>query len=685
MLNTSRKGEVLVITLDNPPVNALGKGVRDGLSEALDAANADPAVKAIVIHGAGRGFSGGADITEFGGGAVGSIPLPTLIDKVEASSKPVIAAIHGTAFGGGLELALGAHYRVAAPSGKLGLPEVKLGILPGAGGTQRLPRVVGVEAALPMIVSGDPISAAKGLELGLIDRLAGEATLVDEAVAFANEVAARDTHPVASKRTDKLDAARQDPEVFDRFKKEQGRRLAGLDAPAACIEAIKAAVDLPFEEGIAKERALFGKLLTGGQSKALRHNFFAERAANKIDSIPAGTPLIPIQKVGILGAGTMGGGIAMNFLSAGIPVVILERDQAPLDRGLAIIAKNYNRMAERGRMTPAAVEKALGLLTPTLSHDDLADCDLVIEAVFENMDVKKQVFRTLDAIMKPGAILASNTSYLNIDEMAQETKRPEAVIGLHFFSPANVMRLLEIVRGAKTSDSVLATAMALSRTIGKVAVVSGVCPGFIGNRMLSPRQREAQKLMMDGAKPWDIDRVLTQFGFPMGPFQMNDLAGLDLGWNKETSNGETIRDVLCERDRRGQKTGKGYYDYDENRRATPSPEVEEVIADFVARSGKPVRAVGDDEIRDRLLFSMVNEGARILDEGIAQRSSDIDVVWLNGYGWPAATGGPMFWADSLGLDKVVTGLEAHAEGLGKDFEISPLLRRKAEAGERFGG
>ena len=684
MVKTSREGEVFLITLDNPPVNAMSKSVRDGLSVAVDEANADSAIRAIVIHGAGRGFSGGADITEFGGGGVGSIPLPTLIDKIEASTKPVIAALHGTAFGGGLELALGAHYRVAAPSGKLGLPEVKLGILPGAGGTQRLPRVIGVEAALPIIVSGDPVSAEKGLALGLIDRLVGEATLVSEAVAFATEVAGRQDHPVASRRLDKLEAARRDPEVFDRFKKEQGRRLAGLDAPAACIEAVKAAVDLPFEEGIAKERALFGKLLTGGQSKALRHNFFAERAANKIDSIPTDTQLIPIKKVGILGAGTMGGGIAMNFLSAGIPVVILERDQAPLDRGLGIIAKNYNRMAERGRMTPEAVQNAMGLLSSTLSYDDLADCDLVIEAVFENMDVKKQVFRTLDNVLKPGAILASNTSYLNIDEMALETKRPEAVIGLHFFSPANVMRLLEIVRGAKTSDSVLATAMALSRTIGKVAVVSGVCPGFIGNRMLSPRQREAQKLMMDGAKPWDIDRVLTGFGFPMGPFQMNDLAGLDLGWNKEKSNGETIRDVLCERDRRGQKTGKGYYDYDENRRATPSPEVEEIIQEFVARSGKPVRAVGDDEIRDRLLFSMVNEGAKILDEGIAQRSSDIDVVWLNGYGWPAATGGPMFWADNIGLDKVVAGLEAHAEGLGKDFEISPLLRRKAEAGERFG-
>ena len=683
MLDTHIDGDILVITLKNPPVNALGKGVRDGLAKAIEDAAANDAIKAIVIHGEGRGFSGGADITEFGGGGVGSVPLPVLIDRLEASAKPVVAAIHGTAFGGGLELALGAHYRVAAPSAKLGLPEVKLGILPGAGGTQRLPRVIGVEAALPMIVSGDPINTKKAEGLGLVDQIAGEDTLVADAIAFARGVAGRDNHPRTSEREDKLEAARQDPEVFDRFKKEHGRRLAGLDAPVACVQAVKAAVELPFEQGIAKERELFGKLLMGGQSKALRHNFFAERAANKIDGLAADTPIIPIKKVGILGAGTMGGGIAMNFLNAGIPVTILERDQAPLDRGLGVIEKNYRRMADRGRITHEMVDKAMSLLSPTLSYDDLADCDLVIEAVFENMDVKKEVFRTLDKTVKAGAILASNTSYLNIDEMAAETSRPESVLGLHFFSPANVMRLLEIVRGAKTSDSVLATAMALSRKIGKVAVVSGVCPGFIGNRMLSPRQREAQKLMMDGAKPWDIDRVLTEFGFPMGPFQMNDLAGLDLGWNKEKSKSENVRDVLCERDRRGQKTGKGYYDYDENRRPTPSAEVEEIINDFIVKSGKTPRQVGDEEIRDRLLYSMINEGAKILDEGIAQRASDIDVVWLNGYGWPIATGGPMYWADSIGLDKVLAGLEKYSEQLGKDFVISPLLRKKAAAGETF--
>ena len=513
--------------------------------------------------------------------------------------------------------------------------------------------------------------------------MADDAALVSEAIAFAREIASASDHPAASRRTDHLEAARADPEIFDRFKRSQGRRIAGQDAPVACIEAVKAALDLPYAEGVAKERGLFTKLLGGDQSRALRHSFFAERAANKIDGIAADTPLIDIKSVGILGAGTMGGGIAMNFLSAGVPVILLEREPAPLDRGVATIRRNYERLASRGRMAPEAVDKAMALLTPTLSHDDFADCDLLIEAVFETMEVKKAVFRKLDEVAKPGAILASNTSYLNIDEMAAETRRPEAVIGLHFFSPANVMKLLEIVRAAKTSDSILATAMALSRRIGKVAVVSGVCYGFIGNRMLSPRQREANALMMEGAQPWDIDRVLVEFGFPMGPFQMSDLAGLDLGWNKEESRGQTIRDVLCERDRRGQKTGKGFYDYDENRRSTPSAEVEAVIDDFRARSGKAQRVIGDQEILERLLYSMVNEGAKILEEGIAQRASDIDVVWLNGYGWPAVTGGPMFWADTVGLATVLKGLEAHAAAMGDDFQISPLLRRKAEAGEGF--
>ena len=471
--------------------------------------------------------------------------------------------------------------------------------------------------------------------------------------------------------------------MFDRFRQENARRLKGFEAPEACIQAVQAAVDLPFAEGLKKERELFFKLVTGTQSAALRHNFFAERAAAKIDDIPADTKLIPINKVGMLGAGTMGGGIAMNFLTAGIEVVMVEREQAPLDRGVGVIRKNYENTAKRGRLTMDQVEGAMGRLSPTLSYDDLADCDLVIEAVFEEMGVKKEVFGRLDAIVKPGAILASNTSYLNVDEIATATKRPESVIGLHFFSPANVMRLLEIVRGAKTAPDVLATCMALSKKIGKVAVVAGVCDGFIGNRMLSPRQREANKLILQGA-PYDrVDQVLLDFGFPMGPFQMADLAGLDLGWNKATSKGASIRDLLCERDRRGQKNGRGFYDYDEKRNRTPSPEVQQIIKDFAARSGEEQREIGDQEILERLLYPMVNEGALILEEKMAQRASDIDVVWLNGYGWPAWTGGPMFWADTVGLAKVVEGLETNAPHMDKAFRMSALLKSKAAESGKF--
>lgn len=540
-----------------------------------------------------------------------------------------------------------------------------------------MPRVVGVEAALPIIVTGDPIGAKQAQSIGLLDKLVGEPSLEADAIAFAREISTRGEHPIASQRTDKIAEAVRDPEVFDRFRREHARKLKGFEAPEACIQAVKAAVDLPFAEGIKKERELFLKLVTGDQSRALRHVFFAERAAAKIDDIPADTPVIEIKKVGVLGAGTMGGGITMNFLSAGIPVTIVEREQAALDRGVAIIKKNYEATAKKGRLTEEQVAKAVSLLTPSLSYDDLADCDLVIEAVFENMDIKKDVFKKLDGIVKQGAILASNTSYLNVDEIASVTKRPQAVIGLHFFSPANVMRLLEIVRGAKTAPDVLKTSMELSKKIGKIAVVSGVCPGFIGNRMLSQRQREANKLILEGAKPWDVDRALVSFGFPMGPFQMSDLAGLDIGWSKETSKGETIRDVLCERDRRGQKTGKGFYDYDENRRPSPSPEVEQVIADFIAKSGKQQRQVSDQEILERLLYPMVNEGAKILDEKMAQRASDIDIVWLNGYGWPTYTGGPMFWADTVGLEKVASALEGYG------LEVASSLKAKAGAGQKF--
>ena len=677
VITTRLEGDVLVVISNNPPVNALGIDVRTGLVAAIAAADADAAVKAVVIRGEGRTFFAGADITEFTKPPM-EPGLPTVVDIIEACTKPVVAAIHGTALGGGLEVALACHYRVAVPSAKLGLPEVKLGILPGAGGTQRLPRVVGVEAALPMIVSGDPISAKQAQAIGLIDRIVGEDSLEADAIAFAREIAAKGNHPVSSKRT-----AKAEPGMFDHFRKENARRLKGYEAPEACIQAVEAATTLPYEQGVAKERELFARLLTGTQSQALRHIFFAERAASKIDDIPKDTPLIPIRKVGILGAGTMGGGIAMNFLSAGIPVTIVEREQAALDRGVALIRKNYEATAKKGRMTAEQVDKATGLLTPTLSYDDLADCDLVIEAVFELMAIKKDVFGRLDAIVKQGAILASNTSYLDVDEIAAATKRPESVIGLHFFSPANVMKLLEIVRGAKTAPSVLATCMALSKTIKKVAVVSGVCDGFIGNRMLSPRQREANALVMEGATPAQVDQVLLDFGFPMGPFQMSDLAGLDIGWDPDTSNGaENFRDALCEAGLRGQKNGHGFYDYDEKRNRTPSPKVEQLVREFAAKRGIAQRTIDSQEILERLLYPMVNEGALILEEKMAQRASDIDIVWLNGYGWPAWTGGPMFWADTVGLDTVVAGLAKHAPRM-EGHGLSALLADKAAKRERF--
>jgi 3-hydroxyacyl-CoA dehydrogenase len=673
-ISTQRHDDVLVVVSDNPPVNALGQAVRAGLKEAIEQGLSDEGVKAIVIRCDGRTFFAGADITEFGKPPQGP-SLPETLDAMEASDKPVVAAIHGTALGGGCEVALACHYRVAVPSAKLGLPEVKLGLIPGAAGTQRLPRLVGAEAALPLVVGGDPISAKKAQEIGLVDSLVGEDSLEADAIEFARSKIGEPV-PRASEGTKNQDGVR-DPDIFDRFRASQARKIRGFDAPNAGIEAVKAAGELPYAEGVKRERELFMKLMTGTQSAAMRHYFFAERAANKIDDVPADTPLIPIQKVGIIGAGTMGGGIAMNFLSAGIAVTILEMQQDALDRGTGTMRKNYENTAKRGRMTAEGVEKAMGLLTPTLDYADLADCDLVIEAVYENMDVKKQVFAKLDGVVKQGAILASNTSYLNVDEIATATQRPGYVLGLHFFSPANVMKLLEIVRGRETRHDVLATCMKLAKTIGKIAVVAGVCPGFIGNRMLSPRQQQANALLMEGANYWEIDDVLLEFGFPMGPFQMGDLAGTDIGWHRDPSRIETIRDALCAKGRLGQKAGKGYYDYDEARNRTPSEETKAIIADFAAKEGKPQRQISKDEIRERLLYPMVNEGALILDEGMAQRASDIDVVWINGYGWPLYTGGPMFWADTVGLKSVVEGLEKHG------LPVSDYLRRKAEAGERF--
>lgn len=673
-IRTERHDDVLVIISDNPPVNALGQTVRHGLENAIGQALADDAIKAVVIRCDGRTFFAGADITEFGKPPVGP-SLPDVLDTIESADKPVIAAIHGTALGGGCEVALACHYRVAVPSAKLGLPEVKLGLIPGAGGTQRLPRVVGAENALPMIVGGDPVPAKKALEIGLLDAITGEDTLASDAINFART---RIGKPVqrSSERHAQEDGIRN-PGLFDEFRARSARRLHGFDAPNAAIKAVKAATELPFAEGVQLERSLFMELMQGTQSAAMRHYFFAERGANKIDNVDSSAPLIPIGKVGVIGAGTMGGGISMNFLSADIPVTILEMQQDALDRGTGVIRKNYERTSRKGRITAEQVEQAMGLLTPTLDYQDLADCDLVIEAVYENMDVKKEVFGKLDSIVKQGAILASNTSYLDIDVIAQATRRPGYVLGLHFFSPANVMKLLEIVRGADTRDDVLLTCMKLAKTIRKVAVVAGVCDGFIGNRMLSPRQQQANALILEGANYWEVDDALVEFGFPMGPFQMADLAGIDIGWHRDPAKITTIRDALCAAGRFGQKNGKGFYDYDEARSRTPSDEVKAIIADFAAREGRKQRTISKDEIRERLLYPMVNEGAMILEEGMAQRASDIDVVWINGYGWPLWTGGPMFWADTIGLKTVVAGLKHH------DLPVCDYLARKAEAGETF--
>ena len=679
----SKDGDIAVLTLNSPPVNALSAPVRDGLYEGFKQAIADAAVKAIVLICEGRTFIAGADISEFGGAQKGA-SLFDVQAMMEDSPKPVIAAIHGTALGGGLEVALCAHYRIAVPSGRCGLPEVNIGLLPGAGGTQRLPRIAGVEKALEMVTSGQHVPAKDCLAMGLVDEIADEGKLREAAIAFARRIVA-ENRPLKKVRENnaKLEAAKGHPEIFDKFRKENARKFRGFKAPEHNIRCIEAAVNQSFEDGLATERKLFIELVTSPESAAQRYYFFAERQANKIPDVPDDTPLIPVKKVGIIGAGTMGGGIAMNFLNSGIPVTIVEVKQEALDRGLGIVRRNYETSAKRGRFTMEEVEKRMGLLQGSLELEKLADCDLIIEAVFERMDIKKDIFAKLDKIAKQGAILATNTSALNIDEIASVTKRPEAVIGLHFFSPANVMKLLEIVRADKTSKSVIATSMKLAKTIGKIPVLVGVCPGFVGNRMLFQRGREAQKMLLEGAMPWDVDRVLYDFGFPMGPFAMSDLAGLDIGWVKEKSKGETIRDRLCEADRRGQKNGKGYYDYDDNRNAKPSPVTEEIIRDFVKKSGRNARTIPDAEILERCIYPMINEGAKILEEKKAIRPSDIDVVWVNGYGWPVYRGGPMHYGDQIGLDKVLEKMKTLQAAMGDDFKPAALLEKLVAEGKKF--
>jgi 3-hydroxyacyl-CoA dehydrogenase len=680
-ISTRKHGDVLIICSNNPPVNALGHAVRQGLVAAIEEAEGDDSVKAAVIVCEGQTFFAGADVSEFGTPKAFEQPmLPQVVDRIEACAKPVVAAIHGTALGGGLEVALSCHYRVAVPSAKLGVPEVKLGILPGAGGTQRLPRVAGVAKALEMAATGNPISAKEAFDCGLVDRLI-EGELLPHAVAYAEEV--RDVRPLpkTSERQDKVEGA--DEAVFDDFLKANGRKMRGFEAPAKIVEAVRIATQKSYAEGVLDERRLFMELMSGTQARAQQYFFFAERKAAKIDGIGEEVKPRDIKKVGVIGAGTMGGGISMNFLSAGIPVTIVEMSQEALDRGTGVMRKNYEATAAKGRMTSEQVEQAMGLLSPKLELEALADCDLIIEAVYENMDVKKEIFGKLDAIAKPGAILASNTSYLDVNEIAASTSRPQDVLGMHFFSPANVMKLLEVVRGAKTAPDVLLTAMQIGKRIKKVPVVAGVCHGFIGNRMLMPRQVEATKLLLEGAAPEQIDRVHVEFGMPMGPFQMADLAGVDIGWHRDPERIENIRDALCAMERWGQKKGAGFYDYDDKRRPSPSPVVQKVIEDFAAKQGVERREISDQEIIERTLYTMVNEGAKILEEGIAQRASDIDAVWVYGYGWPVYRGGPMFWADTEGAAKIVEGLRRQEERMGSDFSFSKLLLDKAEKGEKF--
>ena len=679
----SIEGDIGVVTLNSPPVNALSQAVRAGILDNVNKAVADPAVKAIVLICEGRTFIAGADITEFGKPRKPP-SLPEAQDAIENSPKPVIAAIHGTALGGGFEVALCCHYRVAVPSAKCGLPEVKLGLLPGAGGTQRLPRIVGAERALDMMTSGAHVPAPKCLETGLVDEIVPEGELRAGAIAFAQRVLA-EKRPLRKVRDmdDKMVAARGKPEIFADFRKANARKFRGFLAPEYNIQCIEAAVNLPFDEGMKVERKLFEELVSGTQSAAQRYVFFAEREVWKIPDVPADTPVVDVRKVGMVGAGTMGGGIAMNFANVGIPVTLVETKPEALERGLQVVRRNYENTARRGRITTQQVEERMGLLTGSLELESLADCDLVIEAVFENMEIKQEIFAKLDRIVKPGAILATNTSALNINEIGKAVTRPEGIIGMHYFSPANVMRLLEVVRGDSTSKTAIATAMQIGKKTGKIAALSGVCPGFIGNRILAARTRQAQAMLLEGAMPWDIDKVLYEFGLPMGPFAMSDLAGLDIGWSKETSKGATVREVLCEMDRRGQKTSAGYYDYDENRKASPSPVTEKIVRDFMAKAGNKPREITEQEILERCVYAMINEGAKILDEGIAIRGSDIDIVWINGYGWPVYRGGPMFYGDTVGLQTVVAKLEEYGDRMGADSQVSPLLARLAKEGGRL--
>jgi 3-hydroxyacyl-CoA dehydrogenase len=681
-----RPGAVAVIVVDNPPVNALKQEVRAGLKDAFTRARDDDAIHAIVLTAAGRTFMAGADITEFD-----KPPQPPglaeVLDLMDASKKPIVAGLFGTPLGGGLEVALACHYRVAAPTTRLGLPEIKLGILPGAGGTQRLPRLIGVDKALPMILSGDPIPAAQALENGLVDEIV-EGDVTEGAIAFARRVLA-EKRPLRRVRDmeEKLKPYRDNPKTFDEVVAKSARRTRGLAAPAAAIECVRWSFELPMEEAERRVREAFAELRDGEQSKSQRHIFFAEREAAKVPDMPAGTRPREIRRAAVIGAGTMGGGISMCFANAGIPVTIIETSREALDRGLAVIAKNYQNTVARGGLKADEMERRLKLLNGVTDLEAARDADIVVEAVFEEMDLKKQVFGKLDRIAQPNAVLATNTSYLNVNEIAKSTQRPPSVLGMHFFSPANVMRLLEIVRGAATAPDVLATGIAVGRKIGKVPAVVGVTHGFVGNRMLHARGIEAERMLLEGALPQDVDGALTEFGFPMGPFAMGDLAGLDVGWRVRKASGAKaeIADALVEAGRYGQKTGRGFYRYEGGSRSPiPDAEVEKLIVEASVRHGVKRRNLDRKEIFERLIFPLINEGARILDEGIATRPGDIDVIWVYGYGWPVWTGGPMHYADRVGLPYIRDRLAEIAARAGNTkLEPAPLLVKLAQSGGKF--
>ncbi|HTB77678.1 MAG TPA: 3-hydroxyacyl-CoA dehydrogenase NAD-binding domain-containing protein [Polyangiaceae bacterium] len=686
-----KRGPIGVVSVDNPPVNALGQAVRQGLIDALEKALADTSVQAIVLIGKGRTFVAGADISEFG--KPPKAPSFTdVIERYDASPKPIVAALHGTALGGGLELALGCNYRVAVGSAKCGLPEVKLGILPGAGGTQRLPRLIGVPKALEMIVSGEPVGAAEARTLGLVDAIV-EGDLLPSAIAFAERIAATRPLPRVRDLTANVDKAKLAPGLFEKAAKDAAARARGGRAPLRCVDAVRAAVELAFDAGLKRERELFEEAVRSTESAALRHVFFAERQAAKIPDVPADIPTLPVARVAVLGAGTMGGGIAMVFANAGISVVLVDREQGLVDKGLGIIKKNYAATVSKGRLAQGEMDARVARITGSTDWNGLGDVDLVIEAVFEEMNLKKEIFGKLDRVCKKEAILATNTSTLDVDAIARSTTRPEQVIGLHFFSPANVMRLLEIVRGKQTSKAVVATSMKLSKQIGKVGVLVGVCPGFVGNRMLHTYFREAQLLIQEGALPAQVDAVITRFGFAMGPFATSDLAGIDVGWRirKEQPRpppGErdsgAVADRLAEMGRFGQKTSAGFYKYEAGSRTPiPDPEVEAIIQAVSKELGIERRVIGDEEILERCLYSMINEGAKILGEGIALRASDIDTVWINGYGFPPHRGGPMFYADTAGLSKIYGTLQDFAARFGTIWKPSALLEKLAKNNQTF--